>query len=92
MIFISKQLLYCHINPDNDLASRNPRKIEAVINWILEQTNKPEMEILDLGCGSGLYAEILAQMGHAVTGVDFSENSIAYARNKLLRNSLILIT
>lgn len=79
---ISKQLLECHINPDNDLASRNPRKIEGVVNWILGQTNKPEMEILDLGCGPGLYAELFAQMEHAVTGVDFSENSIAYARKQ----------
>ncbi len=77
--YISKQLLELHLNPDNDAASRSKNKIEYISNWILEQYDKPEMKILDLGCGPGLYAELLAQRGHSVTGVDFSENSIQYA-------------
>lgn len=76
---ISKQLLELHINPDNDWASRSKNKIERVSTWILERTGKSELKILDLGCGPGLYAEYLANKGHSVTGVDFSENSIQYA-------------
>ncbi len=34
----------------------------------------------DFGCGPGLYAQRLARAGFAVTGVDFSDNSIRYAR------------
>lgn len=77
--YISRQLLKLHLNPENDVASRSKAKIEMTINWILEQTENTEMQILDLGCGPGLYAELLAQKGHSVTGVDFSENSIQYA-------------
>ena len=76
---ISKQLLELHINPDNDWASRSKDKIEHVSTWILERIGKPELKILDLGCGPGLYAEYMANKGHSVTGVDFSKNSIQYA-------------
>jgi SAM-dependent methyltransferase len=76
---ISKKLLELHINPDHDIASRNKTKIEKVSNWILQQANKSNVIILDLGCGPGLYAEFMAQKGNSVTGVDFSENSIEYA-------------
>lgn len=85
---ISKQLLELHINPENDVASRSQEKIKRITNWILEQTGNPRMKILDLGCGPGLYAELLAQKGHSVTGVDFSENSIQYASRQANEKSL----
>lgn len=77
--YISKQLLELHVNPDHDVASRSKAKIEYISNWILERFDKPKIKILDLGCGPGLYAELLAKKGHSITGVDFSENSIQYA-------------
>jgi SAM-dependent methyltransferase len=45
------------------------------------------MSILDMGCGPGLYAEKFAEYGHRVTGIDFSESSIAYARSVAARNN-----
>jgi len=77
---ISQQLLYLHIDPDNDIASRSDQKIELVVNWILSKTRMDQMKILDLGCGPGLYAEKLARLGHRVTGIDFSRRSIDYAK------------
>ncbi len=59
--YISRQLLELHVNPDHDIASRGKTKIENITNWILTQTNKTKLEILDLGCGPGLYAELMAQ-------------------------------
>ncbi len=78
---ISKQLLNVHLNPDVDLGSRKKSSIEKTANWILDtQKEKGKLNILDLGCGPGLYTEIFAKSGHNVTGIDISKNSIEYAK------------
>jgi SAM-dependent methyltransferase len=38
--------------------------------------------ILDLGCGTGSLAVLLAEMGHSVTGIDLSPRMIEQAREK----------
>lgn len=86
--YISKQLLELHINPDHDLASRSRAKIELVSDWISARLDKPKMEVLDLGCGPGLYAELLARKGHSVTGIDFSACSIQYATRQAKEKQL----
>lgn len=80
--YISKNLLECHLDAGNDLASRQPEKVTSIVNWIFDNINKKKMNILDLGCGPGLYAEKYASFGHNVTGIDFSENSISYAKKE----------
>jgi len=85
---ISQQLLHVHLSKDVDLASRKMSTIEKTIDWILEQTDAQELNILDLGCGPGLYAELLAQKGHKVTGVDFSKCSIDYATSQAKEKKL----
>ena len=85
---ISRQLLNIHLNPDIDLASRKRISIESTVNWILNSVNLEKMNILDLGCGPGLYAELMAEKGHKVTGIDFSINSIEYARKESRKKNL----
>lgn len=85
---ISRQLLYVHLNPNIDLASRRRASIESTVDWILNSVNLEKMNILDLGCGPGLYAELMAKREHKVTGVDFSKNSIEYARNEAIKKNL----
>lgn len=80
--YISKNLLEIHLNPEINLASRKPDSIQASLDWILEDLPKSKLHILDLGCGPGLYAEELTKRGHKVTGIDFSENSICYAKGQ----------
>lgn len=75
---ISKFLLDAHINPEIGVASRTLQDIEKTVD-IIDKMVSPESEILDLGCGPGLYAERLTKRSHRVTGVDFSKNSINYA-------------
>lgn len=41
---------------------------------------KPSMNVLDVGCGTGLASGPLAENGFSVTGVDPSEPMLAYAR------------
>lgn len=86
--YISEQLLKLHINPDVNIASRKEESIEKIINWILEQLDEDANNILDLGCGPGLYTEKLAKKGYKVTGIDFSENSIEYAKDRAKQNNL----
>jgi len=79
--YISKQLLDTHLNPNVDLASRKKTTIEKTASWILgTQKDKGKLNILDLGCGPGLYSEIFAEKEHKVTGIDISKNSIEYAK------------
>ncbi|WP_163337564.1 class I SAM-dependent methyltransferase [Desulfopila sp. IMCC35008] len=85
---ISRQLLAVHLNPELDLASRTPAAIELTIKWVLEQVPGSGMNILDMGCGPGLYTERLARKGHRVTGMDISANSIKYARESAAKNGL----
>lgn len=88
---ISKQLLEIHLHPEIDLASRKRSTIESTAEWVLNQTNEEQLIILDLGCGPGLYSEIFAGKGYSVTGVDFSANSIRYAKEEAERKGLNIV-
>lgn len=85
---ISRHLLEMHINPDSDLASRKQSTIEKTVRWINEIAGPERKTILDLGCGPGLYCELLAGYGHAVTGVDYSRRSIEYAEKSAREHNL----
>lgn len=78
---ISKFMLEAHLNPNFEGASRNHEFIQKSVNWIDEYCNAGNgKKLLDLGCGPGIYAELLADKGFYVTGIDFSERSIKYAK------------
>ncbi len=87
--YISKQVLQIHLNPDIDLGSRKLPTIKKTANWILDTASSEDpLHILDLGCGPGLYAELFADKGHHVTGVDISKTSIEYAQNSAKEKGL----
>ncbi len=80
---LQPQLLATHLDPSVDLASRRPQTIAATVGWIVERLDLREgSRVLDLGCGPGLYCTELARRGLRVTGVDFSQSSIQYAREQ----------
>ncbi|MFC1838947.1 methyltransferase domain-containing protein [Thermodesulfobacteriota bacterium] len=79
--YTSKQMLEYHLNEDIDVSSRNKKFIERSVAWIAAHFEVDNNTIVaDFGCGPGLYTTMLAERGAAVTGIDFSENSIKYAR------------
>lgn len=86
--YISSRLLEVHLNPDIELASRKATTIDETVEWILGKVMGEELEVLDLGCGPGLYAEKLTEKGHHVTGVDYSANSIRHAQESAARKKL----
>ena len=77
----SKQMLEYHLNESIDVSSRNKSFIERSVEWMVSQFGiDGETEIADFGCGPGLYTTRLAERGAIVTGIDFSKNSLKYAK------------
>ncbi len=79
--YISEQMLKAHLDPEIDAASRNHAFIRRSAKWISQFVEAGrEAKLLDLGCGPGLYANIFADQGFKVTGIDLSRRSIEYAK------------
>ena len=76
---ISGRMLAAHLDSDSGLASRKGAFVDESIEWVAARFGVGEkMRILDLGCGPGLYANRLAQLGASVTGIDISPKSIEH--------------
>lgn len=86
--YIAKQMLDAHLKPNFDGASRRNSIIEETVDFLTKNVLKENSLILDLGCGPGLYAEKLCKKGYKVTGVDFSENTISYAKNSARKQKM----
>jgi SAM-dependent methyltransferase len=80
--YISKQMLKYHLADDVDLSSRNHDLVKRSCEWISQRFQLGgDKTVCDFGCGPGLYTTRFAKTGARVTGVDFSQNSIEYARS-----------
>jgi SAM-dependent methyltransferase len=87
----SKQMLEYHLNESIDVSSRNRNFIESSVEWIVSHFEVDKRtEIADFGCGPGLYTTRLAERGALVTGIDFSENSIKYAKQIAAQKGLTI--
>jgi len=84
----AQQMLQYHLNDDIEASSRNTTFIEKSCSWIADHFNIKGKKVIDFGCGPGLYATRLARKGALVTGIDFSENSINYARTTAKKEGL----
>ena len=86
---ISKRMLAYHLDPDIDVSSRRAAFIDRAVTWIGSHFDVClGTRIADFGCGPGLYANRLAKLGARVTGIDFSQRSIEYARAAAVRDRL----
>jgi len=56
------------------------RHFRQTISANASYINDASYKILDIGCGTGALASVLAEMGHRVTGLDGSPRMIALAR------------
>lgn len=85
----SKQMISFHLDKEIDVASRHEGFIERSIEWITSHFKiGADTKIADFGCGPGLYAARFAKMQANVTGIDFSDRSIQYARKFANREGL----
>ncbi len=86
---ISKYMLEAHLNPDIESASRQHSFINASAKWIARQVKRPsECNLLDLGCGAGIYAQAFSSLGFHVTGIDFAKRSIDYAASQAIKQNM----
>jgi 2-polyprenyl-3-methyl-5-hydroxy-6-metoxy-1,4-benzoquinol methylase len=77
----AKQMLTYHLNESVDVSSRRIEFINKSVEWIASHFNvSSATNIADFGCGPGLYSIRLARKDANVTAIDFSLNSIEYAR------------
>ena len=87
--YTSQQMLAYHLNDEVEAASRSSAFIERSVEWIVSRFKVGDgTQIADFGCGPGLYASRLAQKGAKVTGIDFSANSIRYAKEQAGKQGL----
>jgi SAM-dependent methyltransferase len=80
---ISRRMLNFHLDAGIDVASRRISFIDESVRWLTRYFGlSARKRVADFGCGPGLYTSRLAQSGAAVTGIDFSPGSIAYAKQQ----------
>jgi len=84
--WLAEQMLWHHLSQESGHSSRPIAEIENIVEWIDDQLELAGKHVIDLGCGPGLYARRMARRGASVTGVDFSANSLAYARTREMQN------
>lgn len=85
----SQKMLEYHLDESIDASSRNIKFIEESVFWIVNLLNlDSESNLIDFGCGPGLYTNRFAEKGINVTGVDFSKRSIEYAQKIAAKSSL----
>lgn len=51
------------------------------VDFIEERSSMEDKKVLDVGCGGGILAEALSELGANVTGIDASENTIGVAKS-----------
>ena len=88
---LSTQLLAAHLDEHVEAASRPPAVLRAAVDRLVrEGWVERGSRVLDLGCGPGLVAELLAEAGCVVTGVDLSVRSVAHARRRAAERGLAI--
>ena len=79
----AEQMLAFHLNEAIDVSSRSKTFMDASADWIIRHFSLgPDTSVCDFGCGPGLYAARLARSGARLTGLDFSETTLRYAREQ----------
>jgi len=79
--YIASHVVWAHLDDRSSDASRPLKAIRAEVEWI--DALKPSRgRLLDLGCGVGRHALLLAEKGWSVTGIDAAAPSLEYARQE----------
>ena len=69
-------------------SKKNYRAETNFISKIIKKFHSPNVNILDIGCGTGEHTLELLKKGYRVTGIDLSNEMLKIAKRKLLSNNL----
>ena len=77
--YIAENVIKKHFDFNVDCGSRNINTINKTINWLSENLSTRK-NIIDLGCGPGIYAKPLCQRGFNYDGIDISKYQVDFAK------------
>jgi len=84
---VGRQMLKFHLDPNLDSASLKHTTIDRQVQWIAARMGDASLKnLLDIGCGPGLYCERFHSLGFHVTGIDFNRHSLEYASARAKEN------
>lgn len=83
--YIARNVLERHLDVSVDSGSRRKISIEKSVEWICSIVGS-NANILDVGCGPGLYGNEFVRRGNFYTGIDISPYHISYAQVHNLSN------
>lgn len=79
--YIAGHVVWAHLDDRSDDASRPLSQVRDEARWVHALAPRPG-RLLDLGCGVGRHALLLAEAGWKVTGIDAAGPSLDYARSE----------
>jgi len=80
--YIAEHVVWAHLDDRSDDASRPLKQVKAEVEWVDSLKRPNRGRLLDLGCGVGRHALLLAEKGWSVTGIDAAAPSLDYARQE----------
>ena len=91
-IFKETEFYNCRIKVSEDVLIPRP-ETEELVDWIIQDQDNDEIEILDIGTGSGCIAISLAKnlRSSKVTAIDISPNAIDVAKRNAKANNVEII-
>ena len=65
------------------MVSKNIELVKGVLSSLVDGSEK--LVVMDFGCGKGLFAEYLTELGHEYVGVDIDKDSLQDLQNRGLK-------
>lgn len=65
------------------MISKNVKLVKGVLDSLVEDSKG--LVVMDFGCGRGVFAEYLSELGHQYIGIDIDKESLSDLENRGLR-------
>lgn len=62
------------------MVSKNIKLVKGVLDSLVEGSNS--LVVMDFGCGRGVFAEYLKELGHQYVGIDIDKDSLSDLNNR----------